>query len=312
MTDSPTTPRRVFVAGATGVVGLPAVRALLADGHRVTGVARTPAKADQLRALGAEAVAVDLFDTTAVKAATEGHDVVVNLATRIPPSSQAWRSGAWAENERLRTEASALLADAALDHGAERFVQEALAFAYADHGDDWIDEDEPIEPPGELSGVLTAETSARRVTDAGAVGIVLRFGNFYGPTAGHTREQAQLVRRRVSPTPGEPEAWWSLVHTDDAGAAVAAALRAPAGAYNVVDDRPVRRRELDDAMARALGVGRLRRPPKVVRRAVESKAPILTRSIRASNARLRAATGWAPAYPSVEEGWAAVAGALNA
>lgn len=311
MPDSPTTPRRVFVAGATGVVGLAAVRALAADGHRVTGVARTPAKADQLRALGAEGVAVDLFDAAAVKEATEGHDVIVNLATHIPPSSSAWRAGAWAENERLRTEASALLADAALAHGAERFVQEALAFAYADHGDAWIDEDEPIEPPDGLGGVLAAEASARRVTDAGAAGVVLRFANFYGPTAGHTQEQAGLVRRRISPTPGEPEDFWSLVHTDDAGAAVAAALRAPAGAYNVVDDRPVRRRELDEAMARAFGVAKLRRPPKPVRRAVESRAPILTRSIRASNERLKAATGWSPAYPSVDEGWVAVAAALG-
>src|SRR5690606_37512979 len=99
-------PRNVFVAGATGVIGRPAVRSLLADGHEVTAVARSPEKAADLRAMGARPVTVDLFDATAVKEATAGHTAIVNLATRIPPSSKAWRAGAWAENERLRTEAA--------------------------------------------------------------------------------------------------------------------------------------------------------------------------------------------------------------
>jgi len=304
-------PRNVFVAGATGVIGLPAVRALLADGHRVTAVARSPEKATTLQAMGADPVAVDLFDPVAVKQATADHDVIVNLATRIPPSTKAWRAGAWAENERLRTEASAHLAAAALDHGAERFVQEALAFVYADHGDDWIDEDEAIDPPPGLEGVRAAEASAARVTDGGGTGIVLRFGNLYGSTAGHTQEQARLARRRISASLGDVDRYWSVVHADDAGAAVAAALSAPAGAYHVVDDRPLRRRELDLAIAHAVGVPALRLPPKPVRRLAESRAEVLTRSIRASNRRLRAATGWSPVYPSAHEGWAAVAPALR-
>lgn len=303
--------KHIFVAGATGVVGIPAVRALLAEGHEVTGVARTPAKADQLRALGAEAVAVDLFDATAVKAATEGHDVVVNLATRIPPTSKAWRAGAWDENERIRREVSAHLADAVLDHGAERFVQEAIAFAYSDHGDDWIDEDEPLDPPPGFESLLAAEAAATRVTEAGAVGVVLRFANFYGPDAAHTHDTARLARRRVSSMLGPVDAYWSVVHTDDAGSAVAAALTAPAGVYHVVDDRPLHRSELDLAIAHGVGVASLRLPPKPVRRLAESRAELLTRSIRASNARLKAASGWAPAFPSAHEGWAAVAAALD-
>lgn len=304
-------PQTVFVAGATGVIGRPAVRWLLADGHEVTAVARSPEKAADLRAMGARPVTVDLFDATAVKEATAGHTAIVNLATRIPPSSKAWRAGAWAENERLRTEAAAHLAAAALDHGAERFVQEALAFVYADHGDDWIDEDEPLDPPESIAGVLAAEASAARVTAGGATGIVLRFGNVYGPTAGHTQEQARLARRRISASLGPVDRYWSVVHADDAGAAVAAALSAPAGTYHVVDDRPLRRRELDLAIARAVGVPALRLPPKPVRRLAESRAEVLTRSIRASNRRLKAATGWSPAYPSAHEGWAAVAAAMR-
>ena len=299
-------PKHVFVAGATGVVGLPAVHALVADGHRVTAVARSPEKADALRALGAEPVALDLFDADAVKGATADHDVIVNLTTRIPPASKAWRASAWAENERIRHEVSGHLADAALAHGAERYVQEALAFAYADHGDTWITEDEPLDPPTGLAGVQRAEANAARVTAAGAVGVVLRFGNFYGPGSDYSQDSLRMARRRISTALGPDDAFWSPIHSDDAGAAVAAALRAPAGAYNVVDDEPLTRAQNDQALADAVGVASLRRPPRAVLRLAEGRAPIMTRSIRASNTAFRTATGWSPGFPSTREGWTAV------
>lgn len=303
--------KHVFVAGATGVVGLPAVRALLADGHHVSAVARTDAKAEALRAAGAEPVRVDLFVAGAVAAATSRHDVIVNLATKIPPSSQAWRVAAWAENERIRREVSTHLADAAIAHGAERYVQESLAFTYADHGHTVITEDEPIDPPAGLDGVVVAEANAARVTDAGAIGVVLRFGNFYGPDSGYTLDAARFAKRRISAALGEPGRYWSHIHSEDAGTAVAASLRAPAGTYNVVDDQPLTRAQIDEAIAEALGVKPLRHPPAPVRRALERRAEVMTRSIRASNSRFKSATGWAPAYPTAREGWAALAATFS-
>jgi uncharacterized protein YbjT (DUF2867 family) len=74
----------VFVAGATGVLGRSAVAALMAAGHRVSGVARSEEKAVLLRGLGAEPVAVDIFDPNAMTKAIDGHDAVCNFATRIP------------------------------------------------------------------------------------------------------------------------------------------------------------------------------------------------------------------------------------
>ena len=203
------------------------------------------------------------------------------------------------------------LVDAALAHGAERYVQEALAFAYADHGAAWIDEDEPIEPPEGLDGVLAAEAHAHRVTAGGAAGVVLRLGNFYGPESGYAQDALRMARRRISTAIGPSDAFWSVIHADDAGAAVAAALRAPAGTYNVVDDEPLTRAQNDRALADAVGVASLRRPPRAVRRLAEGRAPIMARSIRASNAAFKAATGWAPAHPSTREGWAAVVAAAR-
>ena len=97
---------KVFVAGATGVLGRPTVRALVEAGHEVRGTARGDEKSALLRSLGAEPVAVDLFDPEAVKAAVAGSEAVVNFATKIPPIMRMRWKGAWKENDRLRTEGS--------------------------------------------------------------------------------------------------------------------------------------------------------------------------------------------------------------
>jgi uncharacterized protein YbjT (DUF2867 family) len=126
---------KIFLAGGTGVVGTRALPALIAGGHDVTAVARTEEKAALVRSLGGEPVTVDLFDGGAVADAVVGHEVVVNLATSIPPLSKAARGGAWSTNDRLRREASNHLVDGALRGGAGRYVQESIAFPYVDHGD---------------------------------------------------------------------------------------------------------------------------------------------------------------------------------
>lgn len=94
---------RIFIAGATGVVGRRAVPLLVAAGHRVTAVARTPEKRAELERMGAAAVYVDLFASDSVRGAVARHDIVINLATSIPPSSHAFLPGAWRKNDRVRS-----------------------------------------------------------------------------------------------------------------------------------------------------------------------------------------------------------------
>src|SRR6476646_3660014 len=109
---------RVFVAGATGVLGRRAVARLVAAVHQVTGVARSPEKDALLESLGARPVRVDLFDPDARTLALAGHDAVVNVTTKIPPMAQMALTSAWNENERIRREASGNLVDAAIAAGA--------------------------------------------------------------------------------------------------------------------------------------------------------------------------------------------------
>lgn len=298
---------KVFVAGATGVLGKRAVARLVTEGHDVTGVARTPEKAELLRRLGARPVHVDLFDPAAVKQAVAGHDVVCNLATHIPRMSKAGMPGAWDDNSRIRSEASRNLVDAAVAAGASRFVQESISFVYEDGGDAWLDEDAPVTVVPFIQSVLDAEANAARFTEAGGVGVVLRFALFYGPDSHTTADAVRMARLGVAPVLGAANGWQSSISTDDAASAVAAALRAPAGIYNVADDEPLTKREWADVMATAAGARRAVMAPVAVVRLAGSRAHPLSRSQRVSNRRFKEATGWAPTDRSVREGLPPVA-----
>jgi nucleoside-diphosphate-sugar epimerase len=296
---------KVFVTGGTGVVGTRAIPALVADGHTVTAVARSAAKADLVRTLGATPVEADLFDADAVKAVVDGHDAVANLATSIPPLSKATGKTAWDENDRIRRVASGLLVDAALAAGVGRFVQESIAFPYRDNGVEWIDEDHPVDHgAGPFGGAGVAEAQAARFTAEGGTGVVLRFAQFYAPEATHTIAFNKAVRRfRVNPFFGAPDTYTSFIHAEDAGSAVAAALRAPAGIYNVVDDEPLTRAEAGRVLAGANGRRRALTIPRLLRAVAPASAKVLATSLRESNARFKAATGWAPAHPSIRGSW---------
>lgn len=297
---------KVFVAGATGVLGKRAVRLLRADGHEVSGIARSPEKAAQLSAAGATPVGVDLFDAGAIAAAVAGHDVVANLATHIPDVSKAARSSAWAENDRIRTEGARNLVDGALACGAQRYLQESISFFYVDSGDAWVDEDTPMQAPEFASTFQSAEAEAQRFRDAGKDAVVLRFGMFYAADTAHTKLQIKTARRGIAAMPGPKDKFQSFIHVDDAASAVVAGLTAPSGVYNVAESAPMRRGELNTVVAEALGKKRSLSIPGLTKLGGE-KTEYFGRSVRIYSQRFRDATGWQPAYPSAREGWAQVA-----
>src|SRR3954466_16184661 len=182
----------IVITGSTGVIGRRAVRALLAAGHPVTGVTRSPRGRARLEELGVRAVEADVYDETSLRRAFDGADAVVNLLTHIPSIDRMADRSAWEENDRLRTDASAAIARAAGAAGAQRLVQESIAFVYADGGDAWLDEDAPVIGGGVTTSALTAERNARE-RFAGDV-VVLRFGLFVGPDSGWTQAALRAAR----------------------------------------------------------------------------------------------------------------------
>ncbi|MEV4113556.1 NAD(P)-dependent oxidoreductase [Nonomuraea sp. NPDC049695] len=293
---------RVFVTGGTGAVGRPTVPALLAAGHEVTALARTPEKAAALEGQGATPAMVSLFEREELASTLAGHDAVVNLATAIPPMSKFMSKRAQRDNHRVRAEGSAAVVDAARAAGVGRMVQESVCLLYRDQGARWIDEDAPVDDFPMARGNFAAESSAHR----SPCGVVLRFGWFYGPGAAHSEQLLAQARHHVGMVLGRPDGFLSSIHVADAATAVVAALGADAGTYNVVDDEPLTKRAYADALARAAGARTWLRGPGRAAALLGDRLTSLTRSLRVSNARFRAATGWTPRYPSAREGWRAV------
>lgn len=299
---------RVVVLGATGVAGRATVPLLVAAGHEVRGHARSDRSARLLEAMEAEPVRVDSDDPAGLDSLVAGSDCVVDLRVSIPPASRAALPGAWREYARLRDQAAGALVDAALRAEVPRVVHDTVTMVYADGGDAILDESSPVDAPGPLASNLACERHLARVTEAGGVGVVLRFGQFYGPDDVFSRELVRSARRGWVPVIGRPEAWSSAIHTHDVGHAVVRALSVPPGVYNVVDDEPLRRRELLAVLGDAAGRP-VRGLPQWTAQLGGAAVRALARSQRVTAERFRA-TGWRPTVPSRRQGWPAGFAAL--
>lgn len=290
---------RIFVTGATGVLGRVAVPELVASGHQVVAPGRTAEKRKALAGAGATPVECDIFDFASVARAASACEAFVNLATHIPPPEQAWRASAWRENDRVRREVSQIAARVAHENVREVLlqvlVQESIVMNYPDRGDQWIDEGEPLAPTTPTRSAVSAEDNALGAARAGVRAVVLRFGLFQAPGSAHAEFFRRQAARGVAALAGSPEAYVSRVNVDDAARAVVAALDAPTGIYNVVEDQPATRRAVAAELAAAAGRGRLRSfPGRLAALAGDKRVGAVARSQRVSNAKFKNATGWSP------------------
>jgi nucleoside-diphosphate-sugar epimerase len=293
---------KVTVLGATGSAGRSALPALSAAGHEVLAHARTDAGAEMVASLGATAVRGDTDALEVLRDMITGCDAVIDLRVAIPPASRAPLPWAWREYSRLRGIGAGTLVEAALAARVPQLVHDTVTMVYADGGDELLDEDSRVLAPGALQANLLAERHLARFTASGGVGVALRFGAFYGPHDEFSRDLIGAARRGRGMVVGAPDAWTSAVHTDDVGPALLVALTAPAGVYNVVDDEPLRRRDLLAVLAEAAGISRVRPLPSWTVRAAAAPVRAITRSQRVSAARFRA-LGWQPTVPSRRDGW---------
>lgn len=302
---------RVFVTGGTGAIGRHTVPALVAAGHEVTALARAPEKAAALAEQGAKPVRVSLFDTDALTKAFAHHDAVVNLASALPSMYRFVSARAWARNQEVRTRGSASVVDAALAANVPVVVQESVAMLYKPQGERWIDETMPVDHYPITTGNHAAEASARRFTEAGGTGIVLRFGLFYGPGATHSEQMLAQATWHIAMMLGPADAYQSSINVIDGADAVAAVLGAEPGIYNVVDNEPLTKRDFANALGDAVHTKPWLRPPGRAALLLGDRLTSITRSLRVSNAKIRTSTGWAPRYPNAREGLAATAAALH-
>jgi nucleoside-diphosphate-sugar epimerase len=301
---------RVFVAGASGAIGIRIVAQLIDRGHDVIGTFNSPGKEQQLRSLGANAVALDLLDASAVRKAVldAEPDAIVHQATALA-NVRFGRSldRTFAATNRLRTEGTDALLAAAHEAGVRRFVAQSFAsYRYAREGGPVKTENDPLDPapPANTQATNVAMSHLdQAVTDAG--GVALRYGGFYGaPNDGLIGP----VRKRQLPIVGDGGGTMSFIHLDDAAAATVLALdRGTAGVYNIVDDEPAPVRVWLPVLADALGAKPPRKVPRWLARLVAGEAAVVmgTQSRGASNAKAKRELGWTLRYPSWREGFAA-------
>ena len=211
---------KVFITGATGVLGRVVARLLLDGGYQVRALARSARNQSQLREIGAEPFAANLLDSSSLRKALMGRDAVLHLATHIPPAKDATRPGAWRENDRIRTEGTRSLVDAALECGVPTFIYPGIVFVYPDGGANWLDTTTLPAPTPILRSSLDAEAEVVRFTGAGHRGIVLRMAGFYGPTAPNTLHMLRSAQRGIALIFGRNKAYQSLIWVDDAALAV--------------------------------------------------------------------------------------------
>jgi nucleoside-diphosphate-sugar epimerase len=303
---------RIIVTGATGAIGQATIPRLVAAGHDVVGLHHRNDGGAWLRRHGAESAQVDLFDSAKVCNVLRGADAVVHLATSIPPFAKMAKASHWVMNDRLRSDATWILADAAERVGVGRLLVESITFNYVDRGDRWISEDDPVAPVFRpTTSALVAENRVGRFASAGGVGVSLRFAHLYGPGRASAGLVPALHARKV-PLIGTGTNYVSSIHTEDAGAAIVAALAVASGIYNVADDQPMRARERLEFQARAVGADAPRKVPAALARLLIGRAVHqLTVSQRVLNRRFREAAGWVPSYPSMRDGWPTVLGTVE-
>jgi nucleoside-diphosphate-sugar epimerase len=217
---------RIFVAGATGVIGKPLMRLLVAAGHDVTGTTRSAAKAADIKAMGAKAAVVDVFDAEALKAAVAATqpEAIIHQLTDLPDSSDpAVISKSLEANARIRIEGTYNLIVAAKFAGARRFIAQSIGFLYT--GDKPHQEGDPIKPAVDISARGVHALEGAVTGTPGIDGVVLRYGKLFGP--GTWNEKAGDRK---------PEGT-GYVHVDAAAqAALLAVTRGAPGIYNIAED----------------------------------------------------------------------------
>lgn len=308
---------KVFLAGASGAIGRRLVPLLVQAGHEVTGMTRSQASTEPIRAAGATAVVCDVYDSKALARVLRdaAPEVVINQLTALPQDYDI-RKVDYGPTNRLRTEGTHNLIEGSLAAGARRMVAQSISFLIAPEGPAVHDEHaRPFsEAPAPFdTGVAAALEMEKTVTGTGLEGIVLRYGFFYGPGTyyAHDGYLAEETRKRRQPIVGKGTGVFSFCHVDDAATATVAAVeRGAPGVYNVCDDEPAAMRDWLPVYAEAVGARKPLRVPRAVARLLAGRfAVAMATELRGnSNAKAKGQLGWEPRYASWRQGFSEALG----
>ncbi|WP_329481691.1 NAD(P)-dependent oxidoreductase [Kribbella sp. NBC_01484] len=300
---------RIFVAGATGVIGRRLVPQLVAQGHEVTALTRR----DHAVAEGVRTVVGDVYDAAGLRevVAAARPEVVFHQLTDL--SSQDF-----AANSRIRREGTRNLIDAALFAGVDRVISQSIAWAY-EPGDAPAVESTPFDlnaADDRRRASVQAVAALEDITAEASEWVVLRYGMLYGPDTWYTKGGAMADLAATGNLPTGPDIT-SFLHVDDAASAAAAALHWPTGPVNIVDNTPAPASEWTPAFAESVGAPAPTTsagppgpatsadvPASPASPAPSGAAPARTPWARgASSIHARTNLDWTPAHPTWRSGF---------
>jgi nucleoside-diphosphate-sugar epimerase len=302
---------KVFLAGATGAIGSRLVPLLVSRGHAVVATTRRADKLGLLRGLGATPVVADGLDAAAIgeAVARAKPDVVIHQMTALAAKPDMRHFDRWfAVTNELRTKGTEHLLAAATAMGVRRFIAQSYTnWTNARTGGPIKTEEHPLDPTpakAQTETLAAIRFLERIVVEAPLEGVVLRYGNFYGP--GVSDPLVEMVRKRRLPIIGSGRGVWSWIHIDDAAAATVAALdHGGRGIYNIVDDDPAQVSDWLPYLAEAVGAKPPFHVPAWLGLIAAGRVPVqwMTEGRGSSNGKAKRELQWDPAWRSWRNGF---------
>jgi len=311
---------KIFLTGATGVLGRRVITNLLEAGHELSALSRSVQNYQELEAANVKPVWGNLFDPDEMIKITHGQEVIIHLASNVPVASPKLKRDDWLENDKLREQGTENLARAGLKNGVKLFLAPGVMLAYGDQQGKWVTEKTPLSsqlPADLLSAVRMEEMVQQYVRKHGLPAVVIRLGILYSEDSAHTLDLIQQLRNGTASIVGKGNSYLNLIHPEDAASAIAsivARYNVHIGAVNnICDGEPVTAKEYVDFMAKKMGAtpARSRHSLSAWMTMGRDQLKVTQISFRAKNEAARQKLKWSPSFRNYSEGLTSIAKRLS-
>lgn len=302
---------KIFLTGATGILGKRVTKMLVDQGHEVSALSRSSNNDIKIKNLGAEPRFGNLFDSNSLTPILADSEVILHLATKIP-SKKIIRKKDWAENDRIRIEGTRNLLKALNPSICNFFLLQSVTFIYGDHQGQIVTEDTPISKEQSYnleSAIVMEKLLAKALKEQKINGCSLRFGWFYSEDSYQTISMLNMLKKGLFPIIGNGDFFWNLIHADDAAAAIIAAIdnleRINVSVLNICDNEPVEMGRLLTFIASQMKAPQTRNLGKKLAKIAFGKATFrfLTTSAKISNEKAKQILDWEPSFPNFNLGF---------
>ena len=302
---------RIFVTGATGVLGKRVVQKLQAEGHQLSGLCRSVDNFQTLEKIGVRPVWGNIYDPAEMRSATVGQEVVIHLASSIPVNYQKLSSSDWLHNDLLREKGTEALAQASAVNGVKLFIAPSVMLAYGDQNGKMVKETTPLSAklPTDLQSVVKMEGLVQHyIRKSGLPAVILRLGIVYSEDSRHTLAMISQMQQQEATVIGKGENYWNLVHAGDAASAMVQVVKQYGihigETYNICDGTPVKMREFATYLAQCIGAPspRLMRSLPAWFRLGKDNVKAVQLSFKAGNEKAVQRLKWKPEFANYREG----------